>query len=335
MVEINGFELKLGSRHYLFRECETPFNNLSSSNIAADKFCTNRLLEKKGIPVPAAVAIHLEEFQNDITAELIADMNFPLVIKPLLNGSQGRDVLCNIQTLEELLHFLNHYFKSYEQLIIEEFHGKLNSYRVLVFKRQVIGIVQRFPATVFGDGIHCIEELIDAENKQRKVINDFLGPIVLDDECAIKLKELGINKNYIPSVGEKIVLAYTSNATRGGTYKSLENHICKENRKLMIKVASILNLGLAGIDVECTDINTPISKSNGVVIEVNHRPSIRIHELPLTGKPHLVTKKIMRSFLYKHPVAYLHSLYNNKRLSIYLRTAIVLFILALSYWFTL
>jgi D-alanine-D-alanine ligase-like ATP-grasp enzyme len=250
-----------------------------------------------------------------------------------LNGSQGKDVLCNIQTMQELLHFLKNYFTYYEQLIIEEFHGKLNSYRVLVFKRRVIGIVQRFPATVFGDGVHSIEELVVLENKHRKAISDFLGPIVLDDECTIRLNELNINQDYIPSIGEKIVLAYTSNATRGGTYKSLANQICKENRKLMIKVASILNLGLAGIDLECTDINTPISQSHGVVIEVNHRPSIRIHELPLTGKPHLVTKKIVRSFIYKHPVAYIHSLYKNKHLSVYLRTTTVLLIIGLVYWF--
>ncbi|WP_298626835.1 UDP-N-acetylmuramyl peptide synthase, partial [uncultured Legionella sp.] len=247
------------------------------------------------MPVPNAVAIHLEEFQQNQTTELIAHLNFPLVIKPLLNGAQGKDVLCNIQTLQELLHFLNHYFNYYEQLIIEEFHGKLNSYRVLVFKRKVIGIVQRFPAMVFGDGTHSVEELVVMENKHRKTISDFLGPIVLDDECAIKLKELNISKEYVPSPGEKIVLAYTSNATRGGTYKSLENQICKENRKLMSKVASILNLGLAGIDLECTDITIPISQSNGVVIEVNYRPSVRIHELPMTGKGHLVTRKMMRS----------------------------------------
>ncbi len=333
IVEINGFELKLGSHYYLFRECETPFNNLSSANIAADKFCTSQLLAKKNIPVPDSIVLHIDDFKQNKTAELTEHLNLPLVIKPLL-GSQGKDVLCNIQSREELLSHLNYYFNHYEHVLVEEFYGQLNSYRVLVFKGRVLGVVQRFPATVLGDGNHSIEQLVAIENKERKEISDFLGPIKLDNECTIKLKELNIDKEYIPSVGEKVVLAYTSNATRGGTYKSLGKQICKENSKLMVKVASVLNLGLAGIDLECTDINIPINQSNGVIIEVNHRPSIRIHELPLTGHPHLVTRKIMRSFIYRHPLAYLFSLYKNKHLSVFLRTATVLLFCGLIYlWF--
>lgn len=290
-------------------------------------------MERAGIPVPKAVAIHVEEFQSTPIEELIDDLNFPLVIKPLLNGSKGKDVLCNIQTIEQLHFFLTEYFISYDYLIIEEFHGKLKSYRVLVFNGQVIGVVVRYPACVIGDGKHNIKELIDLTNKKRKKINDFLGPIVLDDEASIKLKELGIGIEYVPPKGERVQLGYTSNATRGGTYKSLSNTICKENRKLMIKVASLINLGLTGIDVECKDINLPIARSNGVIIEVNHRPSVRIHELPMSGEPHLVTRKIMRSFIYRHPLAYIYALYSNKPTRFYIRTFIVSSIIGLIYWF--
>ncbi|CEG55857.1 UDP-N-acetylmuramyl peptide synthase [Legionella fallonii] len=334
LEEIDGFELKLGSHYYLFKGCETPFNKLSSSNIAADKYCTNKLLERAEIPVPSAVAIHVDEFNQNLTEEIIAELKFPLVIKPLLNGAQGKDVLCNIQTLEELLIHLEKLFASYDYLMIEEFHGKLKSYRVLVFNRKVVGVVIRHPASIIGDGKHTIEELIALTNIARKKTNDFLGPIIVDDECLIRLKELGIGVNYIPSIGKRIVLCYTSNATRGGTYEALGKQICKENRKLMIHVARVLDLGLAGIDVECADINTPIEGSNGVIIEVNHRPSIRIHEFPISGTPHLVTKQIMRSFIFRHPVAYLCSLYSNKHVAFYIRLFILISIIGLIYFFT-
>lgn len=329
--EINGFELKLGTHHYLFRECEGPFNNISSCSIAADKYCTNKLLEQKGIPVPNALSLHIDDFNKYPIDELITDLNFPLVIKPLLNSSQGKDVLCNIQTIEELKLFLTHYFSIYDYLMIEEFHGKLKSYRVLVFNGKIMGIVLRHPASVIGDGKHTIEELVNLTNIERKKISDFLGPIVLDDECKIKLKELGAELDYIPLTGEKIVLCYTSNATRGGTYESLGNKMCKENRKLMAKVASVLNLTLTGIDVECKDINLPITQSNGVILEVNHRPSVRIHEIPLNGKPHFVTRKIMRSFIYRHPLSYLYSLYLNKSTAFYIRATIFIIIIGIFY----
>ncbi|CAM2917354.1 UDP-N-acetylmuramyl peptide synthase [Legionella worsleiensis] len=316
----------------MFRESENPFNNISSSSIATNKYCTSKILEHAGIPVPRSVIIHSDDFHNHKTGELIQGLKFPLVLKPLLDGSKGKDVLCNIKTLDQLLHFLKHYLSVYEYLLIEEFHGKLNSYRVLVFNRRVIGVVQRYPASITGDGTHTIEQLIHLTNKQRKIINDFLGPIVLDDEGKIKLKELGLTPDYVPSLGERVILAYTSNATRGGTYETLGKHMCKENRKLLSKVASVLNLDLAGIDVECLDLNIPITQSHGVIIEVNHRPSIRIHELPLAGKPQWVTKTIMRSFIYRHPLSYLHALFTHKPTSFYFRSITVCLIMALVFW---
>lgn len=331
LEEINGFELKLGKHYYWFNGSETPFNNLSSSSIAANKYCTNKLLERAEIPVPKAVSLHVDEFRENLTEDIIAELHFPLVIKPLLNGAQGKDVLCNVKTLEELLSHLPQYFTVYDYLIIEEFHGKLKSYRVLVFNRKVIGVVARYPASVIGDGKHNLQQLIELTNIQRKKINDFLGAITLDDECRIKLNESGIGTGYVPAIGERVVLCYTSNATRGGTYESLGKQICKENRQLMIQVADVLNLGLAGIDVECADINEPIAKSNGVIIEVNHRPSIRIHEFPMSGTPHIVTRRIMRSFIFRHPFAYLHSLYLNKRTTFYVRIFILIGIIGVIY----
>lgn len=323
--EINGFELKLGKKHYLFRGCETPFNNISSASIASDKYCTNQLLEKAGIPVPKAISLSVFEFKEGKTEEKISKLEFPLVIKPLLNGSRGIDVLCNIQTLGDLKTYLSQYFLSYNHLIIEEFHGKLKSYRVLVFNRRVIGIVIRHPASVIGDGRHTIEELVDLANLKRQETSDALGPIEIDEECLIRLKELGLHPYSIPAQNEKIVLCYTSNATRGGTFESLDLHICKFNRQLMVKIASVLNITLAGIDVECHDLNMPLNQSGGVILEVNHRPSVRIHELPSSGKSSRVTKEIMKYFIYKHPLSYLKTLYLNQPTAFYMRTILLIF----------
>jgi D-alanine-D-alanine ligase-like ATP-grasp enzyme len=250
-----------------------------------------------------------------------------------VDGSLGIGVICNITTIKELAFYLNKYCSLYQSMIIEEFHGRLQSYRVLVFNRKVIGVVLCQPATVVGDGKHTIQELIDLTNIKRKEISNSLGPIVLDEECQIRLKELRINQEYIPATGERIVLCYTSNPTRGGSYESLGVTICKENRKIMTKIATTLNLGLIGIDLECTDITIPISQSQGVILEANHRPSMLIHEIPITGKPQPVTKKIMGSFIYRHPFAYLYSLYSNKSTDFYIRLFILSLVSVVIYWF--
>lgn len=271
-----------------------------------------------------------EELENDAFTEQTDQLRFPLVVKPL-NERQGRGVLCNIQSLDELRTVLTQAFSTYEQIIVEEFHANLQSYRVLVFNQKVIGVVLRHPSFVIGDGIHNISDLIELSNKERNRMNEFLGPINLDAEAYTCLKEQGLKEDHIPRVGEKVGLGYTSNASRGGTYENISKKIGKENRKLMIRVANTLNLKLVGIDIQCEDINKPIKYPGGVIIEANEIPSIRIHELPMYGPANLVTRKIMRHFIYRHPFAYLCSLYFNKRTAFYIRALIVAVIIAVLY----
>lgn len=331
--EMDGFELKISKRHYLFYNNDTPFNNSSSSFIAINKYCTNQILAAANIPVPKGILFHSTDLEHESLENIIANLRFPLVIKPT-DGSLGIGVLCNIKTFDELSFFVKQYCSVYSSLIIEEFYGRLQSYRVLVFNRRIIGVVLCHPARVLGDGQHTIQELIELTNVKRKEMSDSLGPIVLDEECLLRLKELGIDQRYIPASGETIVLCYTSNPTRGGSYESLDINICKENRKIITKVAKVLNLKLTGIDIECTDINIPFSLSQGVILDVNHRPSMLIHEVPISGKPQLVTKKIMKSFIFRHPFTYLYLLYSNRSTTFYIRALIASLVSVVIYWFT-
>lgn len=329
--DLEAFMLTFNKTQYFFCHAETSFNSATSTRINEHKFISNRILEVAGIPVPKAVLVEAEEFANNSFLHSIKHLKFPLVIKPY-NESKGTDVLCNIQTLDELKLALNQVFPTYDGVIVEEFHAKLNSYRVLVFNQRILGVILRHPAHVIGDGEHTIEELIALTNIQRQKTSTFLGMITLDVEAHTCLKEQGVTIDYIPQVGKKIDLGYTSNATRGGTYETINKKLCKKNRKLMIRAAKALDLKYVGIDLQCVDIvNKPIEYPSGVIIETNCRPSVRIHELPMYGPPKLVTRKVMRYFIYRHPFAYINSLYSNKKTTFYVRSFIVTIILACLY----
>ncbi|WP_242604330.1 hypothetical protein, partial [Legionella birminghamensis] len=331
--EIDGFEIVLGKQHYYFSYNELPFNNSCSARIAVNKFYTNKLLENAGIPVPKAAYLNITDFEENLLDERIADLKFPLVIKPL-TGSLGMGVLCNIQSPEELNYHLKQILSIHQHLLIEEFHANLKSYRVLVFNRKVIGVILCHPAHVVGNGRHNLKELIDLANISREALDDpGIGPILVDEECKIRLKELKLTLDYIPANGERVVLAYTSNGSRGGSYESLGKQICRENRQLMIQVATQLNLNLTGIDIECEDINRPIRKTRGVILEVNHRPDVRIHEQPSNQYPLPVSRKILRSFIYRHPLAYLYALFSKQSANVYLRVLLASSLIILFFWF--
>ncbi len=306
IAHIAGFEIRLGKQRYFFRSGQTPFNCNSSSNLSSNKYCANKILMAAGFPMPQATAFKKSEFKKQ-KAELIASFKFPLVVKPTLGTCLGKDVLCNITTVEQLETYMNKCYRKHKFLTIEEFHANLNSYRVLVFYNKVIGVVQRNPARVIGDGIHSIQALIDLSNITRKELKKTtsLGPIKVDEEIHIRLKELGMTLDTIPKDKEIVVLCYTCNSTRGGTMESLGKKICKENAKLLCKAASTLNLNLVGFDVLCEDILIPIESSRGVIIEANHSPDVTIHEHPLTGIKTRVTRRMLWRLILKHPIAFL------------------------------
>jgi len=329
---IGGFVLYLGRYNYYFWYRDTPFNNLCSSTIAQNKYYTNQLLKEGGIPVPKATVIHVSEhLKKGLLEQRIKALRFPLVIKPT-NSGLGRDVLCNVGNLDQLHHYMDEHFPKYEFLSIEEFYAGLKSYRILVFNSRVIGILFREAASVISDGVHTIKQLIELENVRRENANTILRPIQMDKECLICLSEQKLSLNDIPEKNKKIALGYTSNTSRGGTFSAVDiKAICKENRLLMKKICRIMNLKLAGIDVECSDIGIPIEESGGVVIEVNHSPSIKIHEAPLHGSSTPVTKKIIRSLILRHPFAYFYTLYKNGKSQVYIKIVILLILLGILY----
>lgn len=319
----------LGKKRYCFFRSVSPLNSYSSAHIAKNKYITYTILKNLGFLVPETRIFDEDSFQKRELVNVIEGLSFPLVIKPL-EGALGENVLCNIKNMEQLQQYIPSLFLKCNSILIQEFHGNLQSYRVLVLKNKVIGVVLRQPAHVIGDGQHNLQELIDLTNIQRQKISDALGPIQVDIECEIRLLEQGIDLNYIPSNGQRVSLGYTSNATRGGTYISLGKQICKENKRLFIKAAKALNLELVGFDVECTDINIPIENSEGVIIEANHGPSVRIHEHAIAGIKTPVCKKVLRKLIYQHPFSYLYTLIKKASSSLYVRSCGILICFVLS-----
>ena len=313
LPEIRGFEFRLGKHRYFSRGSESFFNGFYGVLIARDKYAANRILARAGIPVPKAVAFEENYLQHETLEEILADIQFPVVIKPTNDSSKGQDVLCNIASMDALKGYLPGFFLKHSFVSIEEFHGNLTSYRILVFKEKIIGVVQRDPASVVGDGLHTLRELIDLTNIKRQQTNDVLAPIVVDDELLIRLDELQLTLEYVPQRNEKVTLCYVCNATRGGSYRSLPlKVVSKENKKLFIQVARALNLKLVGIDVQCKNLQLPIVSSGGVIIEANAGPSIRIHHEAYDGVAYQVTDKIVRGLIYRHPFSYFRSLLGNR-----------------------
>lgn len=309
--EMDGFTITLGKKNYHFRGGFTPFNSISSVSIGMNKYVTNKILEAAGIPVPKATVVELKEYiKNDYE---IGDLKYPVVAKPCLSSACGRDVVCNIKNKERLLDYLQETTSDKNLISVEEYHAGLRSYRVLVFYGKVIGVVERIPAHVVGDGVKSIRSLIREQNIIRKKLKETIptGPIRINEETKTILDEMGITLKYIPEKGQVIPIRYICNSTFGGTFYSYPpSIICKENAAMAVRAAQALDLNLAGFDVLCENIGLPIAKSRGFFIEVNIDPDITIHENGFSNTKVAVSKVMMKKLISEHPIHYVTSRYS-------------------------
>lgn len=303
--EHDGVEVYLAGKKYFFRVLATPFNDAASQNMTLNKIHVNRLLASSGFPVPHADCIYREDGTTESPWVIPTSIRYPVVVKPALEHGLGKDVLCNVQNEATLLEYLKEHKDRYRLLALEKFEEGLISYRIVVFFGKVIGVVQREPAAVTGDGEHTISQLIAIENVRRlefKLVT--ISDLKVDKECLIKLRKMNISLAYVPKSGEKITLHYTCNSSRGGSAISLGNTICKENADLACRAAKLLNVNLVGFDIICEDIMRPIQSSRGFFIEANSDLDFTINEVPMAGTAVPVAKIILKRLIRQHPWAY-------------------------------
>ncbi len=338
--DIAGFYVALSNKRYYFRSGVTPFNVSSNAYIAENRQYLNLVLNQANLPVPKMIICSKEVFNQKAIEEIITNFKFPLIIRPCTPSVTYEDVISNITSLELLYEHLNKSFYKYESMVIEEFHASLKSYRVLVFNNQILGVIQRYPTMIVGDGIHTIAELIAMHtytHNHHLTKSMFLSEI--DEEYNIRLKELNLSYETILDNKQTIPINYTSHPSRGGINKSLGNNICKENAELLCHAARVLGMKLVGFDIICENILKPITPQRGFILSASSNPDISDHESPIYGIKNPVSKQIINQLIWNHPISYILTKFKMIKIKVlpydnfFIKAFILIFIFAV--WRTL
>lgn len=312
LQDIHHLTIQLGKSNYFLTKSVSQLNNAASIRVAKNKYATNLLLRDAGFSVPKATLISLEEFRNHKLTSLIKYLKFPLVLKPMIDREDRRDVICNIKDLDTLNSHLEEQLKIYPYIQIEEYQEGLKEYHVLLLKNRVIGVAERFPASIIGDGFHSIETLIKQAPPNSATIGQMDKLIKQYEAC---LNDQGYTPQAIPKQGEQIKLSYVVNRAIGGRALSLGNKIIRENANYLVKIAKLVGLDLLSFDILCEDINTPFSKSKPFILQVNFDPDISLHEQPDEGRQLSVSKSILKTIIFSQPLSYLNFRFNQRFLS--------------------
>ncbi|HBB33482.1 MAG TPA: cyanophycin synthetase, partial [Cyanobacteria bacterium UBA9273] len=259
--------------------------------LACDKEGTKQILRDSGVPVPRGTVVQyldeLEDAINDVGG-------YPIVMKPL-DGNHGRGITIDIENWNEAEKAYDT-AKEISRAVIVERYYKGFDHRVLVVNGKVVAVAERIPAHVVGDGKSTIQELIDQTNldpHRGEGHDNVLTKIVVDQTSLTLLGRQGYSLNTVLDKGKICYLRATANLSTGGIAVDRTDDIHPENVWLAERVAKIIGLDIAGIDIVTPDITKPLREVNGVVVEVNAAPGFRMHVCPSQGLPRNVGAPVM------------------------------------------
>lgn len=284
------YMLGYGNRQKKLRTAVSGSTSGLGIEIAGDKEETRQLLLRASIPAPLGIIVYSEQELR----ERIGELKLPIVVKPL-DGNQGRGVTTHITTLDKALFGFGVARKISDAVIMEE-HIEGEDYRFLVVNYKFIAAARRVPALVKGDGHSSIRTLIETENKNPErgdSAEHVLAKIKLDASTMRILSEKGLSADAVLPEGEVLILKETANISAGGTAEDVTDQVHPETRFMAERIARLFDLDICGIDVMTTQIDRPLTRDTGAVIEVNAGPGVRMHSNPQKGKARNVAGAIM------------------------------------------
>ena len=269
----------------------TAHSTILGVELACDKESTKRILGNAGVPVPLGDVIYrLSDLEDAI--ERVG--GYPIVLKPL-DGNHGRGITIDITDWEHAEVAYDAARKISSGVIVERYYGG-RDHRLLVVNHKLVAVAERVPAHVIGNGRDTIETLIAETNRDPRRgegHDNILTRIQVDRTTWSLLDQKGYTLDTVLAENEMCYLRATANLSTGGIAIDRTDDIHPENIWLAERVSRIIGLDIAGIDVVTPDISKPLREVDGVIVEVNAAPGLRMHLAPSEGIPRNVAEPIL------------------------------------------
>ena len=259
----------------------TAYSNILGVELACDKESTKQILAGAGIPVPkGSVVYSLRELEDSL--DWLG--GYPIVIKPL-DGNHGRGITLDIQSWRDAETAYDKAKEVSDGVIVERYYTG-RDHRILVVNHKVIAVAERQPAHVVGNGKDTITALIEQTNRDPRRgegHDNILTQIQLDRRTDQLLSNQGYSLDTVLETGEICYLRETANLSTGGIAIDRTDEIHPDTVWMAERASRLIDLDVVGIDVVTTDISQPLQAVDGVIVEVNAAPGLRMHVAPSEG----------------------------------------------------
>ncbi|PIZ57721.1 hypothetical protein COY23_01095 [bacterium (Candidatus Torokbacteria) CG_4_10_14_0_2_um_filter_35_8] len=157
-----------GRKKLFFSRWKLRGTNSVPSSFTRRKLITHCLLGENKLPHPKAVLIEESMLLLEDILKKVKKLRKPLVAKPM-RGEGGKGISVSLVSDSQLKKAVQHARKFHKEVIVEEYTDG-SDYRIIVFKNNVLDVVERIPANITGDRIHTIKQLIEIKNKKKNFV---------------------------------------------------------------------------------------------------------------------------------------------------------------------
>ena len=282
-------QLGWGSGQRRIQAAETDMTGAVAESIAQDKELTRVLLNAAGIPVAAGRPVSNAEDAWRTACEI----GGAVVVKPR-DGNQGKGVAVNLASRAQVEAAYAVAAEISGDVLVERYIPG-QDYRMLVIGNKLVAAARRDPPQVMGDGRRSLAELvqqINSDPERGEGHANSLTKISLDEIALAHLSTQGLNLESIPGSGIRVVLRNNANLSTGGTATDVTDDVHPDLAATVEAAARMIGLDICGVDVVCESVSQPLH-GQGVVIEVNAAPGLRMHLQPSFGKGRAVGEAIV------------------------------------------
>ena len=273
---------KTRSIHFGAGRCSWyPQNNATASTLASDKYFTNKILERAGVPTlggeyfflhPRHRAHRPPGHERADAIEYLRRLGGTAFVKPL-QGSRG-DFAQAVHGETSLVRYLDEVSQYYDAILMQPAVSGIE-YRIFLLDDEIVYSARKYPPFVLGDGISSVRDLLIAHNAALE--SRGLSPASVTEVPDVSLDAV------LPK-GQRWDIPGRMNLSAGGTMV-LEAPHCQAALAVARKAANAIGLRVAAVDM-FTEIRGDPEAIR--VIEVNSSPSIRL--LESSGRADLILK---------------------------------------------
>ena len=280
-----------GASQRLIYASATEDTSLPASQLARNKYRTNRRLAEQHLPIARQIKVAT-------AAEAVAAANklgYPVVIKPL-KQKQALGVTVGVTKPEDVQAAFARAEQASQrvgQRVIVEDWLRGQAHRLLVVGDRFIAALQTVPSTVTGDGVKTISELVEEINNDPMRNGVRLFKVPVDDNLVHDLERRGYHFGDVLDKGKTIALHSAANVAIGGLHRDITDSVHPDNQEMAIRATRAIGLNVAGIDFVTEDISRSYQDGGGGIIEVNARPGLCMHTWPRYGKSRPVAAAVL------------------------------------------